>query len=140
MLFSKGTINIDESWLPGDLENARIYLASPYTHESEGVREIRYLAALEALHFFLKHRLTIYSPIVHSHAAAAMGGLPIDFNFWGTHCLSFLENWATDIWVLQLPGIKESVGVRAEVEFCAKLTRPVNHRAVYFPRDVPLPR
>ena len=133
MLYAKSQITIEEGWLPSNLENARIYLASPYTHTDPAVMEWRYKKALEALHFFLKKRLTIYSPIVHSHEAGLLGGLPVDFNFWGKHCLSFLENWATDIWVLQIPGVKESVGVRAEVDFCGKLTRLINHRAVYFP-------
>lgn len=136
MLYVKSPITIKKGWLPPN-PAARIYLASPYTHPDEAVMEERYTAALAALHFFLRHRLTIYSPIVHSHAAAAMGGLPIDFEFWGKHCLSFLENWATEIWVLQIPGVKESVGVRAEVDFCGKLTRTINYRDVYFTWNVP---
>ena len=134
MLYAKSQITINEGWLPSNLENARIYLASPYTHHDKAVVEERYNATLVAFHFFLKHRLTIYSPIVHSHAAAAMGWLPIDFNFWGKHCLSFLENWATEIWVLQIPGVRESVGVKAELDFCGKLPHRINGRAVYFPK------
>lgn len=135
MLYTKPPITIEAGWLPDDLENSRIYLASPYTHQQAEVMVERYNAALGALHFFLKHRLTIYSPIVHSHAAAAMGGLPIDFKFWGRHCLSFLENWATDIWVLQIPGVEESVGVEAEMAFCHELPHRINGRAIYFSKD-----
>ena len=134
MLYAHTSITLDEHWLPGNIENARIYLASPYTSTDPAVMEWRYKKALEALHFFLKKRLTIYSPIVHSHEAGLLGGLPVAFNFWGKHCLSFLEHWATEIWTLQIPGILESVGVKAEMDYCAGMNKHFVHRAIYFPK------
>ena len=97
----------------------RIYLACPYTHEDARVMAERREAATAAANTLLRQGLNVYSPI--SHGAAVGEGLPPDFAFWRASCLSFLGHWATDVYVLMVPGWEASVGVQAEIDRAMEL-------------------
>lgn len=90
-----------------------LYLASPYTHPDEFVREERYLEALDALHWLLSNRQWAYSPIVHCHELAKRQDLPKDFEFWGEFNHLMIRN-SRGIVVLQSDGWEESRGVANE--------------------------
>lgn len=102
----------------------RCYLASPYTAPDPQLRAARYEVACAAAAAMLREGFLVFSPIAHSHPLAAYD-LPVEFDFWRRHCLSFLDYWATELCVLTLPGWKESVGVAAEIDFALKLGLPV---------------
>ena len=59
-----------------------IYLASPYTHKDEMVRQTRYRAALRATAYLLTEGKHVFSPIVHCHMVARAYELPGEFFFW----------------------------------------------------------
>lgn len=93
-----------------------IYLASPHSHTNSGVRQDRYQAALECTSWLIENGFWVFSPIVHSH------NLPcnkmektISWEFWkefDTETISRMD----EVWVLIIPGWKESKGVQAEIE------------------------
>lgn len=108
----------------------RVYLASPYSHKDVRVVEARYgeaiLAAAALQMQFPTHN--IFSPIVNSHPLAKIGGLRGDWEFWQTLDTDHIEN-SHEIWVLQIPGWRESTGVTAELEIARKLNLPIRYVA-----------
>ena len=104
-----------------------IYLASPYSHPDERVRQARYELVVQHAAFMWNEGLVTFSPIAHSHPIAQQ--MPPDSGSW--------EQWAefdrtilgacSELWVLMLPGWRESVGVAAEVEYARSLGLPVKH-------------
>lgn len=102
----------------------RVYLASPYTSPIEQLRVARYEAVCAAAAAMLQEGFLVFSPIAHSHPLAAYA-LPVEFEFWQRHCLSFLEKWASELCVLTLPAWRDSVGVAAEIDCALKLGLPV---------------
>lgn len=107
-----------------DAARKRIYLASPYSSGDEAVRVERYKKACVAAGALMRRGYLVFSPIAHNHVLAAPG-LPVEFEYWRDWCLSFLRSWATDLYALNLPGWRESVGVQAEIEEAKRLNIPV---------------
>ncbi len=103
----------------------RIYLASPYTSSDPKVREMRYLAACCTAAEIMEKGNLVFSPIVHSHVLAKRYQLPVHFDFWQNWCLSFLRYWATDFYILDMPGWRESRGIAAERIVAEELGLPV---------------
>lgn len=106
-------------------KSRRIYLACPYTSADAATMTQRLAAATTAANALIRQGHNIFSPI--SHGAEVGKGLPPDFAFWGESCLSFVEHWATDMYVLMLPGWETSVGVTAEIDAAKALNIPVTH-------------
>ena len=52
------------------------------------------------------------------------------FVHWQDYDLSFLQHWATELWVLCLDGWKDSVGVRKEIRVAESLGLPVKYIGV----------
>lgn len=112
-----------------------IFLASPYRDPDPLVRAWRYARAVEfcAAHLQastvwetdLKHR-PIYSPIVHWHPVAERNALlhEEDTAFWMDLNRPMLEI-CDGLWVLALPGWRESKGVSAEIKLVKGFGRPV---------------
>lgn len=97
-----------------------IYLASPYHSESNAKRHHRVtMASICTAHFLLKGRC-IFSPIVHNHQLAIEHDLPKKWSFWKNLDLNMLRR-AEALWVLTLPGWRESRGVTAEINFAKKI-------------------
>lgn len=103
-----------------------IYVASPYTHSSKKVMIARHDAAEAFVVDLLRQGLTVFSPIVHCHHLTIKHSLPVDFEFWQNYCLAMLGK-ADSLWVLQLDGWHESVGVQAEIAFSKHRNIPVVH-------------
>lgn len=103
----------------------KIYLASPYSHHNKEVREHRfdYAARVMAL-MSTWDDIVIFSPICHSHPIALYNN-QMSFTFWERLDREFLK-WADEMWVLPLPGWKESTGVNAEFLIMDNFAKPVN--------------
>ena len=112
----------------------RVYLAAPYSHKDFAIRERRYLYTTQAANRLIRQGLLVFSPVTHGHVIARLGGLDGEFAFWEEHCLSFLRHWAQALYVLTLPGWKESIGVAAELAEADNLGLPVS-----FIHSAPLP-
>jgi hypothetical protein len=73
--------------------------------------------ALYAVAWLTKANLTIYSPIVHYHAVAAVGKLPTDSRYWAEHNFNMIKK-SNGLIILKLNGWSKSEGVRTETTFC----------------------
>ena len=98
-----------------------IYLASPYSHINRRTQHERYLAVRAVVALLLPRNPTrpIFSPIVYAHEMAQEHGMATDARTWQLFNTHLLRK-ADELWVLTLPGWKESVGVQQELELaCA---------------------
>lgn len=102
----------------------RIYLASPYSHPSPCVRINRWNAVCRAAGELMNAGTIVFSPIAHSHPISVQCDLPLGWDFWSAFDRAYIE-WCDALMVLQLPGWKESVGVRAEIEIARDVGKPV---------------
>lgn len=102
-----------------------IYLASPYSHPDEAVREERYDQASATTAHFLREGRLVYSPIAHTHSLATKSELPKEFAFYESFDFAMLSR-ASALWVLLLEGWQESTGVASEVELAIKLNMPIS--------------
>lgn len=95
-----------------------IYLASPYSHADEAVREARYKAACKKAAQYAAKGIAVFAPIVHSHPMSAYMN-PVDcmnFDLWMKLDLPILKD-AAELHVLCIDGWRASRGVTREIEF-----------------------
>lgn len=97
------------------MEKPMIYLASPHSHTSSGVREDRYQAALKCTSWMIENGFWVFSPIVHSHNLPCNKGDKISWEFWKEFDTETIKRF-DEVWVLMIVGTTESKGVKAEVE------------------------
>lgn len=107
-----------------------IYLASPYTALTRVEMEIRFIRICEAIGYFTKLGMTVYSPIAHYHPVANLYTLPTDFKFWQQHNRHMIA-LAEELWVLALPDWELSVGVAAELDYAAEINKPLKAVSAY---------
>ena len=103
-----------------------IYLAGPYSHKSEEVRQQRLKQHAEILAYFANtaDNLCLYSPIVHWHGVAQDFDLPHDFSFWMQQDFHMIK-LATAMWVSTLDGWQKSYGLSQELEYARDIGREV---------------
>ena len=97
-----------------------IYLASPYSHPDPLVRHDRFVLACRAAGWLIRHGITVFSPIAHSHPiamAVEMGGC---FDTWQRHNRRWLEA-CEELAVLTVEGWQQSRGVAGEMAWAAEL-------------------
>lgn len=103
-----------------------LYLATSYSHPDAAKRAARANLASQCSAWFMRRGWCVISPLSMGHAIAVEGAeLPSDFAAYQEVCLRMLE--ASDaLVVLLLDGIRESVGVAAEIDHARKLGIPLN--------------
>lgn len=100
------------------------YIASPYTlyRDGPGIARIHASALCGKL---MRERIKFFCPIMHGHPMSEFGGAdPFDHSLWLPFNQPLLE--ACDVLVVaQLPGWRESRGVRHEIDWFANAVRPI---------------
>lgn len=105
----------------------RVYLATPYSHKHEVMREAAFTIVNYAMSILIKnHGLHVYSPISHSHAIARDFNLSGDYDFWKAFDESEIM-LSDELWVLCEPGWQKSNGVNAEILFAEAHNIPVRY-------------
>ena len=123
----------------------KIYLASPYWHSDERIRETRFKLVTRATAHFVLQGYIVFSPITHSHPISCEmdrgehkpGGV-LGHDFWLNQDMHFL-NWAEELWILMLDGWEKSYGVKWETDYMyidQKVIRYVNPDTLEF-EDAP---
>jgi len=103
-----------------------LYLASPYTHADESVMEKRHLETCYAARDMMTEWRNVYSPILHNHFMAKMGGLPVDFDYWMNVDFDMIKRCDALV-VLMLDGWEDSKGIKAEVDFATSIGLKVHY-------------
>lgn len=96
------------------INSGLIYLASPYTHEDETIKAVRYEEVCRATATLIKEGCLIFSPIVHSHPLVHYD-VPSSWDFWKDYDSKFIMV-CDELWVLKLDGWIESMGVQNEIK------------------------
>ena len=102
-----------------------IYLASPYMHDSEVIREKRYLEAAEDTAALIRMGGHMFSPIVHCHPMALKYDLPKDSDYWIGYNEAMLKV-CDELYVLCTNGIDISTGVHREIIIADAKGMPVS--------------
>jgi len=74
--------------------------------------------------FLMKTGATVLSPIIQGHVLASKYDMPCDHEFWLKHDLEMLKK-CDEMYVIDLPGWEQSVGVQREIEEAGRLGIPV---------------
>ncbi len=102
-----------------------IYIASPYTHELEQIRQARYEQVFRYTRRLTTQGAIAFSPIVYGHQFA-LAGFPGTVDFWRDFNESLLVK-ADYMHVLMLMGWKDSVGLAEEIDFANRFSIPVTY-------------
>lgn len=103
-----------------------IYLASPYAHEDSLVMKTRFLLAEQVTAHFLKNKVWVYSPIVHNHQIGLNYNLEFEHSDWMAFDLDMLRR-CESLYVLAIPGWKESRGVGIEIDIATRLSMHIDY-------------
>ena len=93
-----------------------IYLACPYSHESESIRKFRFTQANYAAGHLAGKGYGVMSPISQGHPIAETGLAAGDWETWAAVDKRMIDA-ADAVVVLDIPGLSKSEGVRAEVAY-----------------------
>ncbi len=105
-----------------DVDPTLVYLASPFAHPSESVREARLEAVRHVCGKMIDEGRIVLSPLVYAGELAQRGyHAPQGWYAWD---LQFLSR-SDELVVLRLPGWKESKGVMVEVAAAQALHLPI---------------
>lgn len=104
----------------------KIYLSTPYSHESPNMRYRRFQDANRVAAKLMLDGNVVFSPISHSHPISICMDNSIDGDFWLRQDLPFLR-WADEMVVIKQPGWEESAGVQAEIEMANELSLPIRY-------------
>lgn len=105
------------------------YLASPYSKWAPDLPREQALDAAavviaEVAGAIMKHGITVYSPIVHSHAIALAADIdPLSHEIWLPLDKPMFE-CAHGLLVAALPGWRDSYGIGEEIKWAAELKKP----------------
>lgn len=100
-----------------------IYLAAPYSHPNEKIRNLRMFATTAVACSMTQRGLVVYSPLTY---AGALGGeLLMPNEKWLPHGMLFLSR-CTLLSVLQLPGYETSAGIMAEMSLAGNMNIPIH--------------
>jgi hypothetical protein len=102
------------------------YLAGPYSSSFIHIRDRRYQQISSVAAALARRGEIVYSPITSCHHLANDYDLPGDAEFWLRHDLAFLEK-CSKMYVLQLEGWEQSVGVQREIAFATEHNIPIEY-------------
>jgi hypothetical protein len=101
-----------------------IYLASPYSHPNDEIREQRFKDIAKISAELNSQGIIAFSPIVYGHTLLDFKEMPTDWQFWQTFCLSFLQH-SDELHVYKMDGWEMSSGIAEEIKFAEKNNIPV---------------
>ncbi len=111
--------NLKEKW------QWRVYLAAPYSHPNEKVREARALVINQKCVKLMGDHNVVFSPITHSHALIDI--LPFEERAWPFFRIQDFSHIETchELRVFCLPGWEESRGVKEEIEYARLMGKKI---------------
>lgn len=112
-----------------------VYLAVPYTHPLENVRELRFEIINRVSGSLFSYGIFNFSPITHSHVVAEamkVDGLATTtkWDFWAEYDC-YMISLCDALWVVCLDGWKRSVGVTAEIIYAQENNIPIKYLDVH---------
>lgn len=106
-----------------------IYLASPYSHPDDKVREENYRKVAKLAAKMTSEGHIVMSPIAYGHNLLEFCEIPSDWEFWRNFCIAFLEK-CDELIVYKMPGWDLSKGVYEEIEFAKSNNIKITYKEV----------
>jgi hypothetical protein len=103
-----------------------IYIASPYSHFDEEMRENNYRKVSEIASKMIAMGNVAISPIAYGHPLLQFTEMPGDWEFWKNFCLSILAK-CDEMIVCKMKGWEESRGIAEEIQFAKENNIPVEY-------------
>lgn len=103
-----------------------VYLACPYSDNDPKIRAARFEAVNKVAALLMSKGEHVFSPISHCHPIALQCTLPLSWEQWKAFDRAFIEV-SRKVYVLTLPGWKESIGVTAEIAIAKELEIPIEY-------------
>lgn len=101
-----------------------IYLAAPYSHESEHVVELRMATVNKKFAYLISQGLMVLSPLTQGHVAHELCKCPSEWEFWRALSVRLLR--CCDVmFVYTLDGYLRSNGVQEEIRIATELDMPI---------------
>jgi hypothetical protein len=72
-------------------ETAIVYLAAPYSHPYQSVKNQRFLIINQVAAQLMREGNIVFSPISHAHQIAVDHSLPTDWEYWQRSCEAFVS-------------------------------------------------
>ncbi|MCL2119653.1 MAG: DUF1937 family protein [Planctomycetaceae bacterium] len=101
-----------------------LYLACPYSHSDEAVRQQRYHLACRAAAKLMKAGIVVFSPLANTVPAIEFGGLELSHHGFLRLDLPMLRR-CDELLVLCLDGWQESIGVQQELAEAIVFQKPI---------------
>lgn len=110
-----------------------IYLASPYTHKEEAIMKAREIEiTLIAARLTKMYKIPMFLPITQSARMAQLCPSLFGHTFDAWKDIDLMAiNHCDEVWVITMPGWKESVGVQAEIAYA----KSINKKVLYLDPD-----
>lgn len=112
-------LNISNNNLEGalkkDISGKLIYLASPYSHSNDDIREMNYKIVSKIAANMIFEGNVVLSPISYGHNLLNFCEMPSDWDFWYNFCVTFLLK-CDELMVVKMAGWDVSKGVLEEIE------------------------
>lgn len=117
---------------------SRIYLATPYSHKLESVRQERFNLVTFIAGSLLKQGYLVFSPITHCHPIALAYQLPAVYTYWRKLDLEMLD-WADVFVLVRSRGWDKSKGVRDEFNYARRKGKPTYKISLELPAPILFP-
>jgi hypothetical protein len=103
-----------------------IYLASPYSHPDDNIRENNYRLVSKIAADMIANGDVVISPIAYGHPLLDFTEMPSDWKFWSDFCLAMLAK-CDEMLVCKMPGWNKSRGVAEEIKYAKEHKIPVTY-------------
>lgn len=103
-----------------------IYLASPYSHELNSVRQQRFLEVCRIYSELTYRKLYVFCPIAMNHNCVLYGDKPLSggWDYWKTFDELFLSKCDV-LYIATMDGWKDSKGVDGEIKYAILHNIPI---------------
>lgn len=102
-----------------------IYVASPFTHDDESIKEYRKQINEKVCSHLIKNGFCAISPIAYGCMLIDKHWLiNDDFTYWELFCLTLLKK-SDMMYIVRLDGWDKSIGVLSEIDFALKNSIPI---------------
>lgn len=105
--------------LKKEISSKLIYLASPYSHSNDDIREMNYKIVSKIAANMISEGNVVLSPISYGHNLLNFCEMPSDWDFWYNFCVTFLLK-CDELIVVKMAGWDVSKGVLEEIEIAKK--------------------
>ena len=104
-----------------------IYLASPYTHDIETVRQLRFWQVTKVTADLHEQGIQAFSPITFGYGVEQIGKISLSGPDWWQPFDDWFLRHCDEMYVICLDGWRESVGVNHEIDLAIDLDIPIKY-------------